>query len=220
MAGAGLGTVLYHDLWKDADGTAALDDLQDIVEAAEMVEFSVVEKPGVIGAGDGVVLLRIERQGFIRKVPCRKAVELCQRRRMVSKEIQPVDIEFMGDQFPVLALAFEIGFFVWKDRDDADGDHTFFECRQDLLVLELIDSAGGSTQFDRNFMKMVDADFAPTFTLQLLRKDMGIALEMADDLEGLSMPLGQFAYRLYQSAGAYDGEDCSAIVKVDRIDGE
>lgn len=82
------------------------------------------------------------------------------------------------------------------------------------------DSAGGSTQFDRNFMKMVDADFAPTFTLQLLRKDMGIALEMADDLEGLSMPLGQFAYRLYQSAGAYDGEDCSAIVKVDRIDGE
>lgn len=49
MAGAGLRAVLYHDLWKDADGTAALDDLQDIVEAAEMVEFSVVEKPGVIG---------------------------------------------------------------------------------------------------------------------------------------------------------------------------
>ena len=77
MAGAGLGTVLYHDLWEDADGTAALDDLQGIVEAAEVVEFSVVEKTGVIGAGDGVVLLRIERQGFIRKVPCRKAVELC-----------------------------------------------------------------------------------------------------------------------------------------------
>ena len=79
------------------------------------------------------------------------------------------------------------------------------------------DSAGGSTQFDRNFMKMVEAAYAPTFTLSLLRKDMGIALDMADDLEGLSMPLAHFAYKLYQSGTAYDNEDCSAIAKVDKI---
>lgn len=79
------------------------------------------------------------------------------------------------------------------------------------------DSAGGSTQFDRNFMKMVSEDYEPTFTLSLLRKDMGIALEMAEDLDGLLMPLGQFAYKLYQSGSAYDGEDCSAIAKVDHV---
>ena len=79
------------------------------------------------------------------------------------------------------------------------------------------DSAGGSTQFDRNFMKMVSEDYEPTFTLSLLRKDMGIALEMAEDLDDLLMPLGQFAYKLYQSGSAYDGEDCSAIAKVDHV---
>ena len=66
-------------------------------------------------------------------------------------------------------------------------------------------------------MKMVSEDYEPTFTLSLLRKDMGIALEMAEDLDGLLMPLGQFAYKLYQSGSAYDGEDCSAIAKVDHV---
>lgn len=80
------------------------------------------------------------------------------------------------------------------------------------------DSAGGSTQFERNFMKMVHEDFAPTFALSLLKKDMGIALDMAAAFDDLSMPLSRCAYELYKSGSAYDKEDCCAIAKVDHID--
>lgn len=79
------------------------------------------------------------------------------------------------------------------------------------------DSAGGSTQFDRNFMKMVHAEYEPTFTLALLRKDMGIALAMANEHEALSMPLATFAYKLYENGKAYENEDCCAIAKVDHV---
>lgn len=76
-------------------------------------------------------------------------------------------------------------------------------------------SAGGSTQFTRNFEKMVEHDYTPAFTLRLLRKDMGIALEQASRHDGLSMPLADLAYRLYENAEAYDAKDCSAIALVD-----
>lgn len=74
------------------------------------------------------------------------------------------------------------------------------------------DSAGGSTQFTRNFTRMVQEDFATTFALKLLRKDMGLALDMAD--EELSLPISEFVYQIYESAAAFDEEDCSAIAKV------
>ena len=75
-------------------------------------------------------------------------------------------------------------------------------------------SAGGSTQFTRNFGKMVENNYASTFALSLLRKDMGIALDCAARAEGLSMPLAECAYELYKKASAFDREDCSAIAKV------
>ena len=76
------------------------------------------------------------------------------------------------------------------------------------------ESAGGSTQFTRNFPKMVQQDYSSTFTLKLLRKDMGLALDMA---EGVDMPISQYAYQLYQVAALFDNEDCSAIAKVDQL---
>lgn len=75
-------------------------------------------------------------------------------------------------------------------------------------------SAGGSTQFARNFDKMVDNNYSPTFSLSLLRKDMGIALERAAHNETLNMPLARCAYELYKAATPFDREDCSAIAKV------
>lgn len=75
-------------------------------------------------------------------------------------------------------------------------------------------SAGGSTQFTRNFGKMVENNYTPTFALSLLRKDMGIALDCASVREGLTMPLAACAYELYKKATAFDREDCSAIAKV------
>lgn len=82
----------------------------------------------------------------------------------------------------------------------------------DVFMQVMSDGAGGSTQFTRNFMKMVNEDFDPTFALKLLRKDMGIALDMAGDMP---LPLSRRAYELYQNASPYDEEDCSAIAKVE-----
>ncbi|MEW4412979.1 NAD(P)-dependent oxidoreductase [Clostridium sp. AN503] len=82
----------------------------------------------------------------------------------------------------------------------------------DLFMEVMSDGAGGSTQFTRNFMKMVKEDFEPTFALKLLRKDMAIALDMAGDLP---LPLSRRAYELYKNAAPYDEEDCAAIAKVE-----
>lgn len=84
----------------------------------------------------------------------------------------------------------------------------------DVLADVVRESAGGSTQFTRNFGKMVEGNYTPTFTLSLLRKDMGIALDCASAREGLTMPLAECAYELYKKASVFDREDCSAIAKV------
>lgn len=97
----------------------------------------------------------------------------------------------------------------------AVGEFFRFASSMGLNMEQLVDvveaSAGGSTQFTRNFEKIVHHDFSPTFTLRLLRKDMGIALEQAAKHKNLNMPLATLTYRLYQTASAHDDEDCSSI---------
>lgn len=88
----------------------------------------------------------------------------------------------------------------------------------DQLAAVVESSAGGSTQFTRNFGKMVAHDYCPAFTLGLLRKDMGIALDCAASLPDLAMPLAECAYRLYQRAAEHDREDCSAIALLNKRD--
>lgn len=78
-------------------------------------------------------------------------------------------------------------------------------------------SAGGSTQFDRNFFKMVEDNYKPTFTLALLRKDMGIALQSAEKHPELALPLSRLAYELYRQASDYDRDDCSSIARLKNV---
>lgn len=75
-------------------------------------------------------------------------------------------------------------------------------------------SSGNSVQFERNFPRMIAQDFEPTFTVALLRKDMGLALDLA---KGQHLALAELTLQLFQTAKPYDQEDCSAIVKVDRL---
>lgn len=78
------------------------------------------------------------------------------------------------------------------------------------------ESAGGSTQFSRNFGRMVKGDYAPFFTLGLMLKDMEIAMKCAAGYPELHMPLAERAVELYRSASSlYAGEDCSGIARVD-----
>lgn len=100
----------------------------------------------------------------------------------------------------------------------AVGEFYRFAEAEGLDMTQLVEvvqaSAGGSTQFNRNFGKMVEGNYTPTFALGLLRKDMGIALDCAARVGELSLPLAQCAYELYKKAAAFDREDCSAIAKV------
>lgn len=79
-------------------------------------------------------------------------------------------------------------------------------------VVEL--SAGGSTQFTRNFGKIVAQDFKPLFRLDLMRKDMGIAMDCAGKCPNLYLPLFEHAYALFQQASEYDQCDMTAIARV------
>ena len=74
------------------------------------------------------------------------------------------------------------------------------------------DSAGGSTQFTRNFNRMIQEEYTTTFALKLLRKDMGLALEMIN--KDMILPISKFVYEIYEAATEFDNEDCSAIAKV------
>ena len=77
------------------------------------------------------------------------------------------------------------------------------------------ESAGGSTQFSRNFGRMVQGNYTPLFTLELMLKDMEIAMACASDCPSLRMPLAECALSLYRGAGAHAKEDCSSIACVD-----
>ncbi len=85
------------------------------------------------------------------------------------------------------------------------------------ILREVVDgSAGGSTQFSRNFDRMAEARYTPAaFTLSLLRKDMGIAMACAAQVPDLAMPLAEAAYELYTQAAPHDLADCSAIALYD-----
>lgn len=102
----------------------------------------------------------------------------------------------------------------------AVGEFYRFAKAQNLDMQQLIDvvavSAGGSIQFTRNFEKIVAQNFTPTFTLDLLRKDMGIALDYAKQNADLCMPLAECAYDLYSQAHEFDKDDCCSIARVNK----
>ena len=79
------------------------------------------------------------------------------------------------------------------------------------------ESAGGSTQFSRNFGRIVQGNYAPLFTLGLMLKDMEIAMKCASEHPELHIPLSECATALFRSASNYADEDCSSIARVDAL---
>jgi 3-hydroxyisobutyrate dehydrogenase-like beta-hydroxyacid dehydrogenase len=79
------------------------------------------------------------------------------------------------------------------------------------VMYEVIkESSGNSYVFDRKFQNLVSDSFPAGFRLSLMRKDVRIALALA---EGAKLPLAELAYQLYDDAREYDGFDFSAIAK-------
>jgi len=72
-----------------------------------------------------------------------------------------------------------------------------------------------SVAFESRMPRVLDRDFEAGFTVDFARKDVGLAVEMADD-EDYPMVLGNMVHRLYTRASdeGFGGEDVGAVVKM------
>ena len=86
------------------------------------------------------------------------------------------------------------------------------------VFYEVVKNGGGmaySTYFDRRVKRMLDGDFSPTFTAELMRKDAMLALAQAKAL-GVPMPILEETKRTYDEAvdSGWAREDLSAVTHV------
>ena len=72
-------------------------------------------------------------------------------------------------------------------------------------------SSGDSYAFRTTFPRIRNENYTPAFTVKLMRKDVGLAMALA---EGNYLPLGETTLKYYQLAEKFDTEDSSAVTKV------
>jgi 3-hydroxyisobutyrate dehydrogenase-like beta-hydroxyacid dehydrogenase len=86
------------------------------------------------------------------------------------------------------------------------------------VLYDVIRQGGGmahGTYFERRVKRMLDGDFSPTFTAELMRKDVGLALELARRAK-VATPFLEETKRAYDAAveGGWGREDFSAVTHV------
>lgn len=84
------------------------------------------------------------------------------------------------------------------------------------MLFEVVSNASGSSnQFEKRVPRVLNRNFEPTFTVDLSRKDVRLALRTAD---GIDYPMGLTSliheYYTEASAKGYGDEDACAVVKV------
>ena len=83
---------------------------------------------------------------------------------------------------------------------------------------DVVRNGGGmaySTYFDRRVERIADGNYAPTFTLELMRKDVSMASQLAEDW-GVAAPIMALTREVYDQGvdGGWGGEDFSAVSHV------
>lgn len=86
------------------------------------------------------------------------------------------------------------------------------------ILYEVVRNGGGmayGTYFERRVKRVLDGDFTPTFMAELMRKDAGLALEMARSVK-VPAPLLEETKRTYDEAvdSGWGKEDFSAVSHV------
>lgn len=86
------------------------------------------------------------------------------------------------------------------------------------VFYDVVRSGGGmahGTYFERRAKRILDGDFSPTFTAELMRKDVGLALDLARAV-GVPTPVLEETKRTYDEAvaGGAGKEDFSAVTHV------
>lgn len=72
-------------------------------------------------------------------------------------------------------------------------------------------SSGNSYAFRTTFPRIRTENYSPAFTVALMRKDVGLAMALA---EGARLPLSETTLQYYELAREFDHEDSSAVTKV------
>lgn len=83
-------------------------------------------------------------------------------------------------------------------------------------LFEVISNASGSSnQFEKRVPRVLNRNFDPTFTVDLTTKDVGLALQAADEI-AYPMTVTGLVHEIHKEASAkgYGEEDACAIVKV------
>jgi 2-hydroxy-3-oxopropionate reductase len=86
----------------------------------------------------------------------------------------------------------------------------------DLQALQKVigNSSGGSWMFANKLTAMADRHFNPGFRMNLMKKDIGIAL---NEGQGKPLPVASMAFQLYEMAAREDGDlDFSAVSRLIR----
>jgi len=74
-------------------------------------------------------------------------------------------------------------------------------------------SSGNSFSFGTRFREIVKGDYTPHFSTALMKKDVGLAMQLT---EGLSVPISDITMKYYEAAdAAYSDEDYCSIAKID-----
>ena len=86
------------------------------------------------------------------------------------------------------------------------------------ILYDVVKNGGGmayGTYFDRRVKRMLDGDFTPTFAAELMRKDVGLALDQARAAK-VPAPFLEETKRAYDAAveGGWGREDFSAVTHV------
>ena len=86
------------------------------------------------------------------------------------------------------------------------------------VLYDVIQNGGGMAHgryFERRVKRMLDGDFTPTFAAELMRKDVGLALDLAR-ATGVPAPMLEETKRAYDAAveGGWGRDDFSAVTHV------
>ena len=72
-------------------------------------------------------------------------------------------------------------------------------------------SSGDSFALRAVFHRILSDDYASGFTVALMRKDLELAMSLADNM---TLPLGEAVLDYYRRAKEFDSEDSTAVAKV------
>ena len=91
--------------------------------------------------------------------------------------------------------------------------HFIPSAHPDIFFDVISASSGDSFSFEARFREIVKGDFTPHFSTALMKKDVGLAMQLT---EGLSVPISDITMKYYEAADAlYTDEDYCSIAKID-----